>query len=285
MHFEIEPGTTADYEALARYHYRAGPPATIDLVLRAAYGAGRGETVGVLTVSRPVLNAPWREALWPGVFAAAGSQRDRAKLLNRHLRTISRVIVDPRYRGIGLATQLVRAYLQSPRTPRTEAVAAMSAFCEFFAAAGMREVVLTPSRRDRRLRRALREAGLQPWRLVDPGRILRLSARRRGPLDAALRRWANDSRATRSAARGDLEVIIAHAARAIASPWPSRAYGFDSASVDPAAATGSGAGGSGADASAADDDDRSRLAAAEPARAGRSAPPCAGHLDPGAGAG
>lgn len=276
MHVEIEPGTIADYESLAHYHYRAGPPATIDLVLRAACC---GDTVGVLTVSRPVLNAPWREALWPGAFAAASSQRDRATLLNRQLRTISRVIVDPRYRGIGLATRLVRAYLQVPRTPRTEAVAAMSAFCGFFAAAGMREVVLTPSRRDRRLRRALREAGLQPWRLVDPGRILRLSARRRGPLDAALRRWANDSRATRSAARGDLELIIAHAARAVASPWPSRAYGFDSPGADPAAATGAGA-----DESAADDDARSRIAAAEPARAGRTAPAGAGHLDPGAGA-
>lgn len=244
MHFDIEPGTIADYEALARFHYRAGPPATVDFVLRAASGEGRGETVGVLIVSRPILNAPWREALWPDApwsgSSAGPSRCDRAKLLNKQLRTISRVIVDPRCRGIGLATRLVRAYLQAPRTPRTEAVAAMSGFCGFFRAAGMREVALRPSRRDRRLRRALRDAGLQPWRLVDAGRILRLAQRRRGRLEAELRRWANDSRATRNAARGGLEVIITHAARTVASPYPSRAYGFDAEEPFPAASTAAG---------------------------------------------
>lgn len=224
----IEPGTAADYEALARYHYRAGPPATIELFLRAHC---RGDTVGILTVSRPTLNARWREALWPQARWASTladpAPAERAKILNQQLRTISRVIVDPRCRGLGIATRLVRAYLHAPQTPQTEAVAAMSAFCGFFLAAGMREVIVAHSRRDRHLRRALRAAHIEPWRLVDAERILKLPARRLAPLEVALRRWANDSRATRRAAAGDLEVIITHAARTVANPYPVRAYGFD----------------------------------------------------------
>jgi GNAT superfamily N-acetyltransferase len=241
MHAEldivIQPGTRADYEALAHYHYRAGPPATFEAILRAACKGGCGETIGVLIVSRPTLNARWREALWPGAFTdpALGA---RAERLNQQLRTISRVIVDPRSRGLGIATRLVRAYLDSPLTPQTEAVAAMSTFCGFFQAAGMREVELAPSRRDSQLRRALRAAGLQPWRLVDSRGILRLAARKLAPLEVALRRWANDSRATRRAAAGDLDIIITHAARTVANPYPVRAYGydFDSVSADRAAA-------------------------------------------------
>lgn len=226
MHITIETGTRSDYDALAHYHYRAGPPATAEAILRAAKATGRGETVGVLIVSRPTLNARWREALWPGAFSdpALGA---RAQRLNQQLRTISRVIVDPRSRGLGIATRLVRAYLQAPLTQQTEAVAAMSTFCGFFQAAGMRGVELAPSRRDTQLRRALRAAGLQPWRLVDSRGILRLAARKRAPLEVALRRWANDSRATRRAAAGDLAVIITHAARTVANPYPVRAYGYD----------------------------------------------------------
>ncbi len=56
----IEPGTPADLEALSALHYRGGPPATVDLVLRCiAPDDGAPALAGVLVVSRPVLNAPW----------------------------------------------------------------------------------------------------------------------------------------------------------------------------------------------------------------------------------
>jgi GNAT superfamily N-acetyltransferase len=219
----IIEGCAEDYEALARFHYRAGRPATMERVLVAVED---GERAGVLVVSRPVLNARWRGLLWPGELEAGGP-RERAMRVNEHLRCISRVVVEPRFRGLGVGRGLVAAYLARPITARTEAVAAMGAVCGLFRAAGMREVVVPASGRDAALRRALRRAGIAPWRLVDPASAWRLGRSERVAVESALRRWANDASATRGVAHAGLEALMACAARTVASPLRVRAYGFD----------------------------------------------------------
>ncbi|HYE01768.1 MAG TPA: GNAT family N-acetyltransferase [Phycisphaerales bacterium] len=139
---DLEPGTRADYAALARFHYRAGAPATMVGVVRAVE-PGRGELAGVLVVSMPTLNGPWRELAWPGRYAGPDRRRGLRRL-NAEVRTISRVVVEPRYRGLGLGRRLVEAYLRRPLTAATEAVAAMGGACPFFARAGMREYEVGP---------------------------------------------------------------------------------------------------------------------------------------------
>ncbi len=216
---EIGDGGPRDYDALASLHYRAARPATVCRVLAARW---RGETVGVLVVSHPTLNGRWRERLWPGDYAGGDRRADAARL-NADVRRVSRVIVDPRARGLGVGTSLVRAYLGAPLTRRTEAVAAMGAACGLFRAAGMREVRLPRTVRDLALRRALRVAGIAPWELLDAGRV----AGRARRIERDLRRWANDARGTRGLVGAPLEELIEHAARAVASPAALRAYGHD----------------------------------------------------------
>lgn len=167
----VERGTIADYDALSRHHYRAGRPATWDAVLRMVDpGAG---LVAVLVASRPTLNGRWRELAWPGRYRGVGS----TARLNRELRTISRVVVDPRWRGLGVARRLVRAYLDAPLTPATEAVAVMGAVCPFFARAGMTEYRLTPTPADARLLDALADVHVEPWELLDAASARRAAAR------------------------------------------------------------------------------------------------------------
>lgn len=216
---QIGEGHPRDYHALAHLHYRDARPATFCRVLVARR---RGLLIGVIVVSRPTLNARWRNLLWPGRYAAL-DKRAAARRLNADLRCISRVIVDPRARGLGVGTALVRAYLHNPLTPGTEAVAAMGAACGLFRAAGMREVILPPTPRDRALRRALRHARIAPWELLDPRRV----ASRIRPIEQALRRWANDARATRPFAAAPLDELIERAARAAASGTAPRAYAHD----------------------------------------------------------
>jgi ABC-type dipeptide/oligopeptide/nickel transport system ATPase subunit len=163
----IVRGTIADYTRLAHLHYRAGPPATHELVLTATTRAG--DLAGVLVVSRPTLNGPWRSLAWPGRYRSGSARADAARL-NDEVRTISRVIVDPRFRARGVARRLVRAYLRGPLTPATEAIAAMGVCSPFFRAAGMIEYRLGPSRRDARLADALEVAGLCPADLLDSAR-------------------------------------------------------------------------------------------------------------------
>lgn len=181
----IARGTWADYLALAPHHYAAGPPATRVLVLRAA---DAGRLVGVLVVSMPTLNAAWRRAAWPGRLEGL-TRPAAARWVNENLRTISRVIVEPRYRGCGIASSLVRAYLDDPLTPFTEAVAAMAASCRFFEAAGMRRVERPPSPFDAALSRRIARCGLKPWQLLDLARA-RAACERSRELRLALRRWA-----------------------------------------------------------------------------------------------
>lgn len=166
----IVPGTIDDYAALAGYHYRAGPPATVERVLRvqappAARRAGLS-AAAVLVTSRPTRCGVWRNLAWPGRYA--GTDHAAAlRRLNDEVRCISRVVVHPRYRALGLATRLVRAYLENPATPCTEAVAAMGAVSPFFAAAGMVAYALPRRPSDQRLLDALDEAGVPAEALLD----------------------------------------------------------------------------------------------------------------------
>ncbi|MCC6284212.1 MAG: hypothetical protein IT439_02745 [Phycisphaerales bacterium] len=153
----IEAGSPADYARLAHHHYRSGPPATIARVLRATMDA---ELAGVLVVSMPARNASWRDVAWAGAFTAS-DPRQQLRLLNAGVRCISRVVVEPRFRGLGLGASLVRAYLASALTPCTEAVATMGPFSGLFARAGMRAIALGLPPGDERLLEALRACGLR----------------------------------------------------------------------------------------------------------------------------
>lgn len=188
----VERGDIRDYDALASFHYRCGRPATRVLVLRAV-DRRSGTLAGVLVISMPTLNGQWRGLAWPARYA--GRDRRRCvRRLNREVRTISRVIVDPRYRSRGVASMLVRAYLSRPLTRRTEAVAAMGGVCPFFERAGMREV-RTPAREgDRRLLASLRRHGLTLESLSRVGRV-------RSDLVIELRRWCRSRVGLRGSAR------------------------------------------------------------------------------------
>lgn len=219
---EIQLGDTSDYEALARHHYRSAAPATCVRVLAAHQSRGRvrSEPIGVLTVSMPALNGPWRTIAWPEVFAGEpfGRSMRRASLqrLNRDVRVISRVIVAPPWRGRGIGARLVRAYLADPCTSRTEAVAAMGAFCPLFAVAGMRGIEYPPSRRVVRLIARMRELGIETWRLADPASLTAsLDSSRRAELKHHLRVFAGAHRDTRGSTNATLEALIELAARRV----------------------------------------------------------------------
>lgn len=212
----IRIGSLADYRSLARHHYRAAAPATCvrTLAAVAARGEHRGQVVGVLTVSMPAINGPWRAAAWPEVFAVAAGSAEAVRRLNAEVRVISRVVVSPAWRGRGVGVALVRHYLACPCTPLTEAVAVMGVFCPLFAAAGMRRVEYPPARRVSRLAARLRDLQIECWRLADADGLLRsLDRPRRAALEHHLRVFAGAHRDTRGRAGEPLESLIGLAAR------------------------------------------------------------------------
>ena len=184
---EFSPGSMRDYAALCEHHYRADRPATCTRVLalhwRRCGVVGRfvgrrseTQTVGVLVESLASLNCRLRDGALGDRYRTLRDLRARAAALNADLRCISRVVVHPQWRGLGLAVRLVRAALASATTPLTEALAAMGHVNPFFERAGMTAYRRPPHPFDQRLADALAAAGFQPcdlamaeatWRRID----------------------------------------------------------------------------------------------------------------------
>jgi GNAT superfamily N-acetyltransferase len=139
---EVVRGGVEDYERLAGYHYRerkAGPFAGIFALRAKGHLARRSgvKTVGVIVYKMPSMSCELRNAATGGVFA--GFDRVTGlSLVNKNVRCISRVIVEPRFRGIGLASRLVRETLAEVDVAIVEAIAEMGMVNPFFEKAGMK---------------------------------------------------------------------------------------------------------------------------------------------------
>lgn len=194
--FEVECGSSKDYEALSEHHYRAHRPATVTRVFRAVHRhvsaatrfSGQGEatrTVGVLVESLPALQCVLRDVALAKRHGGIGDIRQRARLLNEEVRCISRVVVHPQFRGVGVAVALVRAALSTATTTYTEALAAMGHVNPFFERAGMRAYRRPRHELDERLATALATVGVSPVDLAQ----LDVTLARIGALPAERRVW------------------------------------------------------------------------------------------------
>jgi len=122
----VEEGTRKDYEKLACFHYRSSrlPAPRRIFVLR-----HRGETVGVIVYSySPSTCFGRRQAL--GRVVSVGE-------LNRDFAWVSRVVLHPKYRSIGLGAMLVRKTLPLVGRRFVETIAVMARYNPFFERAGM----------------------------------------------------------------------------------------------------------------------------------------------------
>jgi hypothetical protein len=166
---EIVPGTRADYESLSHYHYREshlGPCAAIYAMKGKFRTATMLETVGVIVYSMPTAGAQTRNIATGGIFA--GLDRSiQLKLINKNIRTISRVIVEPRFRSLGLAVRLVRETMPIMGVPFVEALAVMGRVNPFFEKAGLTRYDAPVSASCIRLIEAFSAVGVDEEDLID----------------------------------------------------------------------------------------------------------------------
>ena len=134
----IESGRIDDYRALSAFHYVAGPPAAhkrVWVVRTRPEGGIPSEPAAVLVVSPPLRRCRGRNAALPRRYTT-GRQRGLRRL-NRDIEAVSRVVVHPSFRGLGLGAALVRHALATAGTPMVEALATMGAIHPIFERAGM----------------------------------------------------------------------------------------------------------------------------------------------------
>jgi GNAT superfamily N-acetyltransferase len=125
----IEEGTNEDYKKLASFHYRNK---RLPMPLKIFTLKHHEKTVGVIVYS----HAP---AISFGRKQALGRNPAWKEILNEFA-SISRVILHPKYRTIGLGTQLVKQTLPMANRRYIETMAVMAKYNPFFEKAGMKKI-------------------------------------------------------------------------------------------------------------------------------------------------
>ena len=173
----IVRGGVEDYKRLARYHYRGGSPGTWTSVFTIrpskAVGTQLGdEPVGVIVYTLPSEGVELRNAATNNMFSNL-DKKSRFTLINKNIRCIRRVVIEPRFRGLGLASRLVRETLPEAGVPIVEAMAVMGMVNPFFEKAGMKSYTANLPERCVRLSEALSLAGIEEDELIDAEKVQR----------------------------------------------------------------------------------------------------------------
>ncbi len=153
---EIRGAGVREYKSLSRFHYIGSslpPPRRV----YAAYHEGK--PVAVIVYSYPLPNHRARNVVFPWLREVR-NLKERLRLVNRLFTRISRVVVHPKYRGIGLGVRIVRETLPMAGTPIVEALAVMARFNPFFERAGMRRLELGEAGVWERVLKPLRDLGI-----------------------------------------------------------------------------------------------------------------------------
>jgi hypothetical protein len=168
---QIVPGSLGDYRRLARFHYCGSNPGPTSAI----FVLGRADSkipVGVIVYSNAPVVLELRNIATGQIFAGL-DRSTQLELINTNIRRISRVIVEPRFRGLGLASQLVRETMPLVNVPIVEAVAVMGWINPFFERAGMKAYKAKPSTASIQFIEALSVIGIEQSELIDPVQVQR----------------------------------------------------------------------------------------------------------------
>jgi hypothetical protein len=159
-----------DYKNMAVYHYRdsnLGPWTNIFALKPKQNSFLDAKTVGVIVYSMPNPSLELRNAATNNFFIGL-DRSTQLSLLNKTIRRISRLIIEPRFRGLGLACRLVRESMPLVNVPIIEASAVMGSVNPFFEKAGMAAYTAPLKTCCVRLKEALNIIGIDESLFIDP---------------------------------------------------------------------------------------------------------------------
>lgn len=171
---EVVRGKPADYTPFAAYHYRDEKPTAIKAVFvlrpKRSLGSFGKQPAGAIVYCMPNPRVERRSVATDGCFANLDRQTELA-LINRNIRCIARLVIEPRFRGIGLATRLVRETLGQMDVPIVEALGVMCTVNPFLERAGMKGFAPRIPVAHMQLTEALSTVGIEEDLLIDPQQV------------------------------------------------------------------------------------------------------------------
>lgn len=170
-YLKIVPGTIADYKHLSRFHYRHGKTGVVAAVYKCidthCIRRQIEAIVGIIIYTMPACAVQLRNVATRGLFTQLGSSSVNMQFVNQNIRTIARVVIEPRYRALGLAYELVKETMPLLQMPYIEALAVMGKVNPFFEKAGMMKYEAPEPLRCAKLKEALSIVGIEEYDLVD----------------------------------------------------------------------------------------------------------------------
>ena len=168
----IKPCSFALYQHLGHFHYRSGAPGPVSRCFGAFFPSSSridptDRLAGIIIYSMPALNSHLRNIATAQRYLAAPDLAARALLLNREIRTISRVIIDPQFRSIGLAVRLIRQTMPQMHKKYIEASAVMGHLHPMFTKAGMTMYTAPADGKTELMIAAFEQVGIARQRIAD----------------------------------------------------------------------------------------------------------------------
>lgn len=167
----IERGTPADYHRLAHLHYAAESPATYQSVWVARHPLDPNPAA-VCVYSYPDLHSAARNLATTDEYIIHGSRKN-AQRLNREVVRMSRIVVAPAYRGIGLAHRLLAESIAELDRRWIETTTAIGPYTTLFERLGFRCVPQTSGPTEAALFEWAETTQLDPLATLDHSRLTR----------------------------------------------------------------------------------------------------------------
>jgi len=142
-------GTARDWARLKALHYAAGDPATVHSY-HVLEWPGSGEPAAVAILSYPDLHSAARNLATDDAYRISGDRRS-AQRMNREVRKLSRIVVTPELRGVGVAGRLIEHVMAESDARYIECSTAMGPYTGFLQRLGFREIPQTSGPAEARL--------------------------------------------------------------------------------------------------------------------------------------
>ena len=130
----VKAGSIEDYHKLSRFHYLPHSVAGVQAYFKLVF---RGDLVGVIVYANSPLQLSGRNKVFGDRYASAYMDFKTRELLNKEVTRVARIVIHPKFRGVGLGARLVRETLPKVGFKVVEVVASMAKYNPVFEHAGM----------------------------------------------------------------------------------------------------------------------------------------------------